>query len=164
MVLLDSFPDAVEYACENGTYALVAAGYLDMADGLLQDSWVDLHFRYAHRMRLSAVWESPTKTMCLAVNGTRASTREEIRSVALHPATAVLARRILPAEARREFVRSKPLGVQKAADGEVDACVGSLDVVERAGRLSVIETMRPTMVWCLYQPVPGRTDRDRVSS
>ncbi|MET8453166.1 hypothetical protein [Streptomyces sp. NPDC005209] len=153
VILLESFPAAVDYARAHDCYALVAAGYLSMTDGVLHDSWVDLHFRYSGDIELAAVWESPTKTMCLAVNEERAPDPQDIRSVALHPATRALARALVPDEVQRHFVTAKPLGVRMAAAGEVDACVGSLDVVQEAGNLPVVSTMNPTMVWCLYRPV-----------
>ena len=108
VILLESFPAAVDYACAHG---------------------------------------------CYAVNEERAPDPQDIRSVALHSATRALARALVPDEAERHFVAAKPLGVRMAAAGEVDACVGSLDVVREAGNLSVVSTMNPTMVWCLYRSV-----------
>ncbi|WP_017570220.1 hypothetical protein [Nocardiopsis halotolerans] len=159
VVLKDSFPEAIEHALKHSSYALVAAGYLDIVDGAVVDNWADVHFRYHGRLNLACVWESPTKPMCLAVNPAKAQVRDHIGSAALHPATLAFAKRLLPPTARLTFVTAKPLGAYKASSGEVDACIGSVDVVEELGNLTVLETMHPSMVWCLYGPDPrNRTE------
>ncbi|MFK0016255.1 hypothetical protein [Streptomyces sp. NPDC091027] len=90
---------------------------------------------------------APTKQMCLASHPAAGV----LRSVALHPATQVFADTFAPAADRR-YVDAKPAAVQLAARGEVDGCIGSVDVATRAG-LTVREVFEPTMVWCLYRPV-----------
>jgi hypothetical protein len=147
--LFRSFADAIEHAEQTDGFALIPAGYLDFQDGRLADAWVDMHFRLLGRMRIVDVWESSTKEMCLAINRERVADRESIRSIALHPATAVFARRFC-AEAEMRFVNSKPLAVQAAARGSVDACIGSVDVVAES-KLEPVEYFHPTMVWILYQ-------------
>lgn len=151
VLLFPSFAAAAEHAEETGGYALVPAGYLDFQDGELADTWVDLHFRLLDRMRITGVWESPTKAMCLAINRERVADRASIRSIALHPATAVFARQAC-ADAETVFFNSKPLAVEAAVSGQVDACIGSADVVAESP-LEPIEYFHPTMVWTLYRSV-----------
>jgi hypothetical protein len=149
VALFPSFPAAVDHAQQTGGYALVPAGFLDIRDGKLADSWVDMHFRLLGRMRMVDVWESPTKVMCLAINRERVADRHAIRSVALHPATTTFARQAC-AGAEITFVTSKPLAVEAAVNGQVDACIGSADVVA-ASPLEPVEYFHPTMVWTLYR-------------
>ncbi|WP_431926350.1 hypothetical protein [Nonomuraea jabiensis] len=149
--LFPSFSAAAAHAVETGGHALVPAGYLDFQNGELADSWVDLHFRLLGRMRIVDVWESPTKEMCLAINSERVQDRESIRSIALHPATAVFARQI-PADAEITYFSSKPLAVGAAESGQVDACIGSVDVVAESS-LTPVDFFHPTMVWALYESV-----------
>jgi prephenate dehydratase len=146
--LFPTFVDAVDYAEKNDEYALVPAGYLDYQNGELADTWVALHFRLIGRMRVVALWESPTKAMCLAINRERAANRESIRTIALHPATAVFAKQAC-AGADVTYVNAKPLAVNAAASGRVDACIGSVDVIAKSA-LEPVEFFYPTMVWFLY--------------
>lgn len=152
--LFPSFPAAAANALETGGYALVPAGYLDFQDGEMADSWVDLHFRLLGLVRIVDVWESPTKEMCLAINSERVQDRESIRSIALHPATAVFARQVT-ANAEISYFSSKPLAVGAAESGRVDACIGSVDVVASSS-LKPVGYFRPTMVWILYESVQAR--------
>lgn len=147
--LFPTFADAVAHARETDGYALIPTGYLDYQNGELADSWVDLHFSLVGRMRVVAVWESPTKTMCLAINRNRVASRDSIRTVALHPATAVFARQAC-AGAELTYVNAKPLAVEAAVSGQVDACIGSVDVVAKSP-LEPVEFFHPTMVWSLYR-------------
>ncbi|MEU7206522.1 hypothetical protein [Streptomyces sp. NPDC045470] len=149
VVLFPSFAAAVEHAEQTDGYVLMPTGYLDFQNGRLADTWVDMHFRLLGRMRIADVWESRTKTMCLAINQERVAHRDSIRSIALHPATAVFARQSC-AGAETRFVSSKPLAVQAAANGSVDACIGSVDVVADSN-LKPIDYFHPTMVWALYR-------------
>ncbi|MET7309345.1 hypothetical protein ABZS68_20185 [Streptomyces sp. NPDC005571] len=149
VLLFPSFTAAVEHAEQTDEYALIPAGYLDFKEGQLADTWVDMHFRLLGRMRIADVWESRTKTMCLAINQERVANLGSIRSIALHPATAVFARQAC-AGAEISFASSKPLAVQAAASGHVDACIGSVDVVAESN-LKPIEYFHPTMVWTLYR-------------
>ncbi|WP_405018341.1 hypothetical protein OHV05_16385 [Kitasatospora sp. NBC_00070] len=152
VVLADSFADAVAYGEEHGTYALVAAGFIERGGTEVVDSWVDLHFRAYGRMSLAAVWEQQTKDMCIATNAQRSRTLEGVRRIAIHPATAFFARKYTP-QAEIHYVNAKPIAVDQANEGVVDACVGSLDVVSKAPNLLVHEIFKPTMVWCLYEPL-----------
>jgi hypothetical protein len=142
--LCPSFPDAMVFARRERCHALIAVGYLD-PDRETGDSWVDLHFTYLRHLVLRRVWESPTKPMCLATRpGVNwADLRQP--TVAIHPSTEALARELVPEGARFLHVRAKPLAVEAALDGRADACLGSVDVVERA-ELVAIETLQPTMV------------------
>ena len=150
--LFPSFATAAEHAERTGGYVLIPAGYLDVQGGSQADTWVVMHFRLLGRMRIVDVWESPTKTMCLAINRKRVADRDSIRSIALHPATAVFARQAC-ADAEITFFSSKPLAVEAAASGLVDACIGSVDVVADS-LLEPVDYFHPTMVWTLYRPVP----------
>ena len=159
VVLAESFSEAVAYGEQHGTYVLVAAGFIERNETDVTDSWVDLHFRSYGRMSLKAVWEQQTKAMCIAVNTGRADSLEAVRRVAIHPATAVFARKYVP-KATVCYVNAKPIAVDLANDGTVDACVGSLDVVAKAPNLKVHEVFRPTMVWCLYEPASLRSSEE----
>lgn len=154
-VLVESFDAAVRYAHENGTSALVAAGFVERTEEAVGDLWVDLHFRNLERMQVDRVWVSPTKQMCVATSQT--GHPATARSVALHPATAVFADRFVAAGAQRQYVDAKPVAVRLVADGLADCCIGSVDVVERYG-LRIHEVFQPTMVWCLYSRVPSRDE------
>ena len=147
--LCDSFPEAMAYAEANACLALVAAGYLDL-HAKSQATWVDLHFSFLDRLRLHSVWESPTKEMCVAVQRGRHVDLDTVRSVALHASTRSLVTGVFDADVDLQYVRAKPLAVQRLASGEVDACVGSVDVVNRHGELDIVESFSPSMVWCLY--------------
>ncbi len=149
VLLFPSFVDAIEHAEKSNGYALVPTGYLDFREGELADSWVDMHFRLLGRMRIVDLWESVTKPMCLAINRQRVADRESIRSIALHPATAEFARQTC-GDADITFVSSKPMAVEAAVYGQVDACIGSVDVVADSP-LEPIEYFHPTMVWTLYR-------------
>ncbi|WP_406376697.1 hypothetical protein [Streptomyces sp. NBC_00647] len=161
IVLTDSFAEAVAYGERHQSYALVAAGFIERSASDITDSWVDLHFRAYGRMTLAAVWEQNTKAMCIATNPQHAETLDAVRRIAIHPATAVFARTYTP-QAEVVYVNAKPIAVECASQGTVDACVGSLDVVTQASNLMVHDVFRPTMVWCLYEPpthtVPEPTD------
>ena len=151
VLLFPSFAEAIDHAEETGGYALVPTGYLDFREGALADAWVNLHFRLVGRMRIVDLWESATKPMCLAINRQRVADRASIRSIALHPATAAFAQQIC-ADAEITFLSSKPMAVEAAVNGQVDACIGSIDVVADSP-LEPIDTFYPTMVWVLYRSV-----------
>jgi len=146
--LADSFAEAMARACETQSSALVAAGYLAADPSAVGSAWVDLHFGYSTRMRMDDLWESPTKPMALAVRGDLGLA--DIRSVALHPSTRALLDPVLGPDVARHTVDAKPLAVALLARGEVDACLGSIDVIEAYDGLRVVEEFHPTMVWCLY--------------
>ncbi|MEU6541025.1 hypothetical protein [Streptomyces sp. NPDC047000] len=150
VVTLPTVPEVMDYAEQESVLALVPAGHLTVSDNILRDSWVNLHFRFQGRMSMVGLWESPTKKMCAAVNVDRAGAASEVRSVALHPATAAFAQKIFPADVELRFCDSKPIAVRLAEEGRVDACIGSLDVVQRAAGLRPVEEFEPTMIWCLY--------------
>lgn len=151
VLLFPSLADAIDHAEETNGYALVPTGYLDFREGELADAWVDVHFRLLGRMRIVHLWESATKPMCLAINRQRVADRESIRSIALHPATAVFARQAC-GDAEITFLSSKPMAVEAAVNGQFDACIGSIDVVADSP-LEPIDYFHPTMVWTLYGSV-----------
>ncbi|MBC3840283.1 hypothetical protein GXW82_08915 [Streptacidiphilus sp. 4-A2] len=152
VVLAESFDGAMRFGQAEKSYVLVAAGFLEKEGRDVTDSWVDMHFRVFGRMRLVAAWENNTKVMCVATNPAMARTPEEARTLAIHPATAAFAKRFAPL-ASHVYVNAKPTAVRWASDGRADGCVGSLDVVEQAQGLVVHQIFRPTMLWCLYEPV-----------
>jgi len=149
--LCGSFPDAMLYALRNGVHALVPAGYIDVVQGVVADSWVALHFNYDGRMQILRTWHQPTKPMCLAMRRDLEIATQEGLRLALHPATAAFAERFMP-DAQHLTVRSKPRAVELAAHGDAEACIGSVDVVERYANLRVVQVFAPVMVWCLYGP------------
>ncbi|MFF9011043.1 hypothetical protein ACF087_35365 [Streptomyces goshikiensis] len=152
VILAESFEGAMRAGQDGGASVLVAAGFLERDGKDVVDSWVDMHFRNHGRMRLSATWESNTKVMCVATNPASAESPEEVRTLAIHPATAAFAKRFVPLAAHA-YVNAKPIAVQWAAEGRADGCIGSLDVVQQQEVLKVHQIFRPTMVWCLYEPV-----------
>ncbi|WP_371591561.1 hypothetical protein OHA84_35995 [Streptomyces sp. NBC_00513] len=157
--LVESFPRAMEVAWQEDSYALICAGYTARDDRAISDSWVGLHFRYVGRMEISRTWVRRTKPMCVAVNRDRVVHPDEVGSVALHPSTTVFADLHLPAAADRTFVDAKPLAVDLAASGAVDACIGSVDVVRRVRHLEITEVFEPQMLWCLYRRASGHAPK-----
>jgi hypothetical protein len=155
VVLCDSFPAAMELADVEGCRALVAAGYLDEHDSRFP-AWVDLHFGFRKRLKLAGVWESSTKEMCIAVRRDRFVSIESVRSVALHRSTRSLVAGRFRESTEMQFVRAKPLAVQQLVSGQVDACVGSVDVVSQHDELTVVDRFTPSMVWCLYEAIEDR--------
>ena len=147
--LVESFPVAMETALRDSLAALVPAGYIAHSGDTVTDSWVNLHFRYSGRMTLAGVWHEPTKPMCLATGHRSGSSPKELRTVALHPATAVFLEKHAPNSAPR-FVQAKPLAVELARTGETDGCIGSVDLVRATGTLRILKTFDAVMVWCLY--------------
>ncbi|MEU0518548.1 hypothetical protein [Streptosporangium sp. NPDC006007] len=138
------------YALENRTLALVPAGYVDRETGGTGETWVDLHFRYQPQLKLAHVWHGKIRPMCIAVNED-CPDGGAVPVVALHSATWRFAQEYLPTHTAR-FVRSKPEAVRQAAQGDVQACIGSVDLVEQAANLRITHVINPTMVWCLYSP------------
>ncbi len=161
--LVDSFATAMEHAEKMGSYALVPAGYLKYHGDSLADTWVDLHFRWNRRMQLAAVWENSTRTMCFVYSSDRVAALNEVRSIALHPATRTLAESVAP-HARLRFVDAKPLALRAVLDCQVDACICSLDMVPKSDSLRVETVFNPTMLWCLYDSVPPQNSCDIVAA
>lgn len=150
VTLCGTFGEAMERALREDCAALVASGYLDVRDGTVAESWVDLHFRHTGRLRVDSVWESPTKPMCLAV--TRGMSGRPIRSLALHPSTREIAAGLVADEVTRHFVNAKPKAVDALRSGMVDAALCSLDTAQSFEDCEVVRTVEPTMIWCLYIP------------
>ncbi|WP_256115303.1 hypothetical protein [Streptomyces sp. MnatMP-M27] len=155
-LLVESFPRAMEIAWQQDAHALICPGFVAWAAGAISDTWVNLHFRYSGRMEIVSAWPAATKPMCVAINRRRVPDIPHAESIAIHPSTAVFADRYA-AGLRRTFVDAKPLAVALAAEGTVDACIGSLDVVQAAGGLEAVEVFQPQMLWCLYQRI-GRVE------
>lgn len=153
VLLAETFPEAMSRAHREKLYVLIAAGYVERSvdTGNICHSWVDIHFQWIDKMRMCAVWESPTKEMCLAVNRKRVKRLEDVRTVAIHPSTESLVKEILP-DVAYTYTKSKPKAVEYASDGLVDACLGSRDTIQASASLAVHRTLNPTMVWCLYKP------------
>jgi hypothetical protein len=145
--LTESFRAAMREAHELNIWALICAGYVRRAEDKIIDSWVRLHFEWSGRMSLHAVWKSPTKPMCIAGRDVREL--DEINTLALHPSTEPFAEMRVP-RAQLTYFDAKPLAVYSAAAGEVDACIGSVDVVSSFG-LRVLVEFQPDMVWCAYR-------------
>ncbi|WP_047893182.1 hypothetical protein [Micromonospora sp. RV43] len=154
--LCSSFSSAMREAEETDNLALVAAGFLDLDGDRLVDSWVNLHFRTRRSMRVVGVWESPTKPMCVAVRADLDRDVSQVRSVVAHPSTLQLVRETLPPEAEVRTVNAKPKAARAVADGEADACIASLDVVQGMSELRALSVLTPTMVWCLYAPLEAQ--------
>jgi hypothetical protein len=149
--LRSSFRDTMQHAYDHDAYALLAAGFVQMSGNTLVDSWVRLHFQYHVKMELFETWHSPTKPICVAVHRRhRDRSLAELSSVALHPATEAFADMFMVGPTRA-YVDAKPLAARMAAVGEADACIASVDVVERYPELCVVERFQPDMVWCLYR-------------
>jgi hypothetical protein len=151
VILCDSFLDAMALAQKGECSALVAVGYLDMHAPSTSATWVDLHFSFRDHLQIASLWEAPTKEMCLAVSRDGNHDLTTIRSLALHASTRALVAPLVAETVMLEFVRAKPLAVQLLRAGEVDACLGSVDVVARYPELTILTRFKPTMVWCLYQ-------------
>lgn len=149
--LFPSFRAAVDHSEAHGGRALVAAGYLDMSNGSVVDSWVDLHFSKLKSMTMVGVWESPTKPMCVAIHSELPGGLADIRTAASHPATLQFVREYLPADVVVSTVRAKPEAARLASERVVEACIGSVDVVESMDNLKILKTIEATMVWCLYE-------------
>jgi hypothetical protein len=152
VALRSTFPEAMAAARSSGGLALIAAGFLAASGGgQVDDTWADLHFRTIDDMAVVDVWCSPTKPMGLGLHRSCPSIAE-VRSVALYPATRALAASVVP-EAEVLPVRSKPEGVVLASTGSVDACIGSVDMLDGREELSVAMIWQPSMIWILYAPV-----------
>lgn len=157
VILTRSFSAALMTALDRHAYALVAAGFVERGlDGAITSGWIDLHFRHLGQLEIADTWVAPTKQMCLAASPAVTA----VRSLALHPATQVFADTYAPGAVYR-YVDAKPAAVQLAANGEVDGCIGSVDVALQAG-LSVRDVFEPTMVWCLYRPVANPYESART--
>jgi hypothetical protein len=147
--LESSFRAAMRRALDRDEHALLAAGFVAVAQDRIVDSWVTVHFEYHDTMEIVRSWHAPTKPMCVAVNVDAGA----VGSVALHPATIAFADSFgLPA--RRTFVEAKPVAADLAAAGDVDGCIASVDVVQRHPSLRILREFHPTMVWCLYRRRP----------
>ncbi|MEU1546788.1 hypothetical protein [Nocardia sp. NPDC005745] len=150
--LFPSFRTAIDDSELRGGKALVAAGYLDMNDGLVVDSWVDLHFSKRQSMVMIGVWESPTKPMCVAVHSDFPGGLSNIRSAVAHPATLQMVRENMPTDVAISTVNAKPEAARLVSERRVDACIGSVDVVESIENLKVLRKLEASsMVWCLYE-------------
>jgi prephenate dehydratase len=149
--LFPSFRAAIDDSEARGGRALVAAGYLDMSEGSVVDSWVDLHFSKLQSMTMVGVWESPTKQMCVAVHSDFPGGLEDIRSAVSHPATLQFVREHMPSDISLSTVKAKPEAARLVSEHYADACIGSVDVVESIENLKILKKIEASMVWCLYE-------------
>lgn len=145
IVYCDSFREAIQVALRDARAALVPCGCGSL-DPMQRDRWVDLHFEFSDRVEPIDVFVRKTKTMCAAV---RRDTARPPTTVSAHPATRVFANEFFP-EAEIIPVESKPEAVRACADGHVDGCIGSLDVVQAHENLQVLRSFEAEMVWVLY--------------
>lgn len=147
----DSFPDAMAVAAQGHAFALICAAYLALSDsGEIVDTWTRLHFRSAQHMHLVKAWSAPTKPMCVAIGVDVVERGRAPQTIGIHPATAEIATRALPGVRQVPFP-AKPLAVAAAAKGEVDSCLGSVDVVGQYAALVPREVFEAEMVWCIYE-------------
>lgn len=140
VILHDTFGAALAQACSEDCVALVACGCLSETE-----TWVDLHFRFSDSLDMVCVTSVPTKPMCFAVN---VNAGKPVRTVGVYLAVRALADRYAP-EATVVGFASKPAAVQACAEGQIDACIGSLDTARHCD-LSIVDVIEGSMVWGLY--------------
>lgn len=145
-----SFRAALVAAIEDGSYALVSAGYVDLHDGNagFRDDWVSMNFEYTDSAAIVDVWVEPTRPMAMVI-GAWCSSQTEVTRVALHPATRYYADTFLP-RADKAFVSAKPHALSMLRNREVDACITSLDLATEFEDVWVAKVFTPSMIWALY--------------
>lgn len=146
VMLMDSFPNAMDYAFKHNVLALVPCGYQKIVNEKLVDSWVNLNFRYNHKMKIKHIFLSKTKPMCLAINQ---DVKLKRNACILHPATMEFANIYCP-QLEKIFIDSKPLAVSQCASGKYSHCIGSVDVVKLYPNMKILNTFTPQMVWALH--------------
>ena len=125
VVLFSSFEEVLRsVSIEKAHCGIVPAAYNELFQLHVQALNDGLYIR--------DVFILPTKEMVLAkgkyCNG-------KIKSIALHPSTESL----VPFGIEKVYVRSKPLGIEKVVNGEVDAAIASRDVAEKHN-LEIVES------------------------
>ena len=147
--LSSTFDEAMKVAYNKNMHALIPCGYVsrDQNDNV-NDTWVDLHFRWSSKMQIVAVWPSKTKEMALAVRGD-IQDASDIKIVAIHPATQTLVSRMCKPD-KFVYCTSKPEAFDLLVAGRVDACLASRQMVATNSMLQEIATVNPVMVWALY--------------
>lgn len=162
VVLVDSYASALRHAWQHDGLALIPAAYQHKdAQGHTLETWADTHFRIETGGQLE-LWLArvlPLKELALAAR----RNIEQPRTVGLHAATQYYAQAFLP-EAQPLYYASKPEAVRACAAGDADACIGSLDVVQKHPGLVVLRTFAARMCWTVYrratrahpQPMDGR--------
>lgn len=144
--LVDSFRDAMAFACADDTAAaLVPCGYVARTPLGLLETWTDLHFEFSDRLQIVACWNEPTRPMCLAAN-THGTTHGTLVS---HAATRWFAERFAPGM-ELHYASNKPDAARLCAEGQFDMCIASADVVRRHAALRIVQTFDAEMVWVLY--------------
>lgn len=149
VVLCPSFEAALAHARDHGGLALVPAAYQQKdAGGVTFNSWADLHFRIENEGSLE-LWLAkvlPLKEMAVA----KRAGVEVPRSAAIHAATAYYAQTFLRG-VQLSYCESKPEAVRRCAAGEVDACIGSLEVIQGWPALVVLHRFVARMCWTVYR-------------
>lgn len=148
VVLCDSFSAAMDHAITNGTQALIACGYKEIAGKRIVDTWVDLHFRSYGKVKIVNTYCRKTKPMCIA----KRRGCENPGSIVIHPATESFVP-LAPWKKNLEvsYVNAKPKAAEQAADGLFDSCIASCDVVKQYNNLEIVKVLEPQMVWALYE-------------
>lgn len=127
---------------------MMPAGYVDYAEEV---NWVDLHFGAYGRLTLNEVFALPTMAMAILEQE-----HYENDSIALQPATEglLLASNGLPEDCPRIYVSSKPVALSRMLHDKLRYCLTTLPTWPNsewlAREITVKETFRPTMVWCVY--------------
>lgn len=149
VVLCASFDAALAHARETDGLALVPAAYQHKdATGVTLATWADMHFRIENEGALE-LWLArvlPLKEMAVA----KRVGVEVPRSAAIHAATAYYAQTFLSGVPLL-YCESKPDAVRRCAEGSVDACIGSLEVIQRHPQLVVMRSFVARMCWTMYR-------------
>lgn len=157
VVLCPSFEAALAHARDHEGLALVPAAYQQKdAGGITRNSWADLHFRIETEGRLE-LWQArvlPLKEMAVA----KRAGVDVLKTAAIHAATAYYAQTFL-AGVQLSYCDSKPEAVRRCASGEVDACIGSVEVIEKWPQLVVLQRFVARMCWTVY-----RQRRERLNA
>lgn len=134
-----SFEDALIAVREGrAEFGVVAAAYNHL---------FRLHCQFRD-LDMSYTFPLATKEIVLA----KKSTTDDIRTVALHPTTECLLQYTshVPKDVKTDPIPNKPLCIQEAADGKVDAAIGSKDVAEQHGLVIVESFGEIPMSWEVF--------------
>jgi len=147
LILVESFPKAMEHAFNNKYIACICCGYQEIEGDHITNSWVNLHFQYFGKMEIIHTVHQKTKPMCVAIRKDCLSPN----SIVLHPSTIKLLNIFqIRKDLVIKFVKNKPEAVLKVVDGSFDLCISSLDIVKRFPILEPLEVFQPQMVWAFY--------------
>ncbi len=139
ILLKDSFEDALQSVREGESrLGVVPAAYNNL---------FRLHCDYRD-LDIYKAFPLATKEIVLA----RVPGKGTIRKVACHPSTETL----LPEGVERLSISSKPLCVKAVVNGEADACIGSIDVVEE-NCLEIVNSFgKIPMTWEVFRKFKRR--------